>query len=39
VAEGPYATGVVSGAGSGMNWIGGGEAMVDLVKIARLLNP
>jgi hypothetical protein len=37
--KGPYAVGVVSGEGQGMNWIGGGEAMVDLVKIARFVNP
>jgi V8-like Glu-specific endopeptidase len=37
--QGPYAVGVVSGAGQDMNLIAGGEAMVDLVKTARLLTP
>ncbi len=37
--KGPYAVGVASGSGQGMNWVGSGEAMVDLVKIARFVNP
>jgi hypothetical protein len=35
----PYAIGVVSGQGQGMNWIAGGEAMVDLVNTARNEDP
>jgi V8-like Glu-specific endopeptidase len=35
----PYAIGVVSSQGQGMNWISGGEAMVDLVKTARNEDP
>jgi hypothetical protein len=35
----PYAIGVTSSQGQGMNWISGGEAMVDLVKTARNEDP
>ena len=37
--QGLYAVGVVSGGAQGKNFIAGGEAMVDLVKTARLLTP
>lgn len=35
----PYAVGVVSGQGAGMNWISGGYSMVRLIQRARLETP